>query len=176
MGQFMKNMKHNAIRALVIVTGTFLLCPIANADNCPDAKEVWDHAMKEGIGAQWKTGEKLNWYLDNFSNNNKPAESMAGKFTFMQAGYENKELTCYYEWPSDDGKTTNWLSLKLKTTQELKPDWTGTSCSNLVAQNCQFTLVEKTPAAAPATPGAPATPAATGQQPASTGQQPAAPK
>ncbi len=136
--------------ALCIFSGTVMFPLLSWADNCPEASSVFEHATKEGVGAQWKTGEKLNWYLDNFSNSNKPAESMANKFTFMQANYENNQLTCYYQWPTDDGKSTNWLSVRLKTVQKVKLEWTGATCSNFEAQNCQFSLVEGTSSAAPA--------------------------
>lgn len=124
---------------------------LAKADNCPEATSVFEHATKEGVGAMWKTGEKLSWYLDNFSNSTKPPEAIANKFTFMQANYENNQLTCYYQWPTEDGKTTHWLSVRLKTTQKLKLEWSGATCSNFEAQNCQFSLMEGT-GTAPATP------------------------
>ncbi|MBS0288739.1 MAG: hypothetical protein JSS07_01715 [Proteobacteria bacterium] len=130
------------MKRLVILSGV-LLCSAAMADNCPEAASVFDHATKDGIGAQWKTNnDKLNWYLDNFSNNNKPPATIASKFTFMQANYENNQLTCYYQWPTEDGKTTNWLSVRLKTTQKLKLEWTGGACSNFEAPNCQFSLID----------------------------------
>ncbi|MBS0287410.1 MAG: hypothetical protein JSR17_08945 [Proteobacteria bacterium] len=149
-------MKNALLASLVILSGSFLPF-VASADNCPDANSVFEHATKEGVGALWKTGEKLNWYLDNFSNSNKPPETVSGKFTFMQANYENNQLTCYYQWPTEDGKTTNWLSVRLKTTQKLKLEWTGATCSNFEAQNCQFSLLEgasTAPAAAPTAPAA----------------------
>ncbi len=135
---------------LCLFTG-FMLPLVAHADNCPEATSVFEHATKEGVGALWKTGN-LNWYLDNFSNSNKPAETMAGKFTFMQANYENNQLTCYYQWPAEDGKTTNWLSVRLKTTQKLKLEWSGATCSNFEAQNCQFTMIEGGASATTASP------------------------
>lgn len=125
---------------LCLFTGAVMFPLLAKADNCPEAPSVFEHATKEGVGALWKTGN-LNWYLDNFSNNNKPAESMANKFTFMQANYENNQLTCYYQWPAEDGKTTNWLSVRLKTVQKLKLEWSGATCSNFEAQNCQFQMI-----------------------------------
>ncbi len=159
----MKNEKslfdYKIVGTLLILTGVSLFPVLASADNCPEAPSVFEKATKEGIGAQWKTGDKLNWYLDNFSNSNKPAATMNEKFTFMQANYENNQLTCYYQWPSDDGKSTNWLSVRLKTTQKLKLEWTGATCSNFEAPNCQFTLTEGSTGGAAAAPAA--APAAT---------------
>lgn len=147
----------NTVAALLALTASGILLPaVAHADNCPEAKETFEKAIKDGIGAQWQQGEKLKWYLDAFSNNIKPTDAAANKFTFMQANYENNQLTCYYEWPNDDGKSMNWLSVRLRTTQKLKPAWTGATCSNFEAANCQFTFEEAAAGAAPgAAPGAP---------------------
>ncbi|MBN9288603.1 MAG: hypothetical protein BGO43_07215 [Gammaproteobacteria bacterium 39-13] len=142
------------VKILAIAT-VFLSPALAQADSCPLAKEAMDHATKEGIGAQWQTGGKLNWYLDYFSNNNKPPETAAAKFTFMQASFENDQLTCYYQWPNDDGKTTNWMTVRLRTTEKIKASWTGKVCQNFEAMNCQFTFGNGAPSVG-TTPVAPA--------------------
>lgn len=116
----------NTVAALLALTACGVLFSDAvYAENCPDAKEVLEKATKEGIGAQWQSGDKLKWYLDQFSNNIKPTEAASAKFTFMQGNYENNQLTCYYEWPNDDGKSMNWLSVRLRSTQKSKTrlDW-----------------------------------------------------
>lgn len=141
------------IAALTLFSGVILMTPLlVKAESCPDAKEVADHAIKEGIGAQWQTANKLSWYLDYFSNNKKPAATASEKFTFIQSLMDGQQLTCYYEWPDDAGQTTNWMTVRLKSTHKIKPNWEGTICKNFEAANCAFTILEGNAAdAAPAT-------------------------
>lgn len=154
-------LNEKTVKILAIAT-VFLSPALAQADSCPLAKEAMDHAVKEGIGAQWQTGDKLKWYLDYFSNNNKPPETAAGKFTFMQASFENDQLTCYYQWPNDDGKTTNWMTVRLRTTEKVNAAWTGKVCQNFEAINCKFSVGNGAPGVgtAPIAPAPGAQPAA----------------
>lgn len=154
----------------------------ALALNCPQAQIAGDKAIKEGIGAQWDENQ-AKWYLDYFSSA-KPDENSLKKFTFLQALYENNLLTCYYGWPGAEGTSTQWMTVRLKTTQTVVPEWQGTLCQNFMAENCQFDLsgpVTPEPSAAPSTtpdattPTTPATPGGTETKPTTPTTTPSVP-
>lgn len=152
-----------------ILTGVLCLAPFilqAESNMCPTAKEVGEHAANEGIGAQWTTADKLNWYLDYFSNNKKPAAAAISKFTFIQSLLDGQQLTCYYEWPDEAGQTTSWMTIRLKSAQKVKPLWEGGVCKNFEPQNCLFSLVEAAPANANTTAAPTATNTSTSATPA----------
>lgn len=154
-----------------VLTAVFLSPMLAHAESCPLAKEAIDHAIKEGIGAEWQTG-KSQWYLDYFSNNNKPPETVRNTFTFMQASFENQQLTCYYQWPSEDGRTNNWMTVRLRTTDPIKVNWNGKVCQNFEAVNCQFSFGNNAAGSIQQAAPAAATPAATTPAPSTTEPKP----
>lgn len=166
-------MKQNRVNiwASAALIGMAINFPVF-AFSCPTSLVAGDHALKEGIGAQWEEGP-VKWYLDYFSKG-KPEEASVKKITFLQALFENNQLTCYYGWPSTEGSTTNWMTVRLKTTQQVEPKWSGDVCQNFMAENCQFDLKApvQEPAAAPssAPAGAPA-----GNAPSTPSAQPSTP-